>query len=729
MLAIGQAILYLLLSAALPEEPDRLVLQLVDDRGEAMAAGIEACFQIETRMDCSPVARGTVEMPAEAVSVRVEGPGHGPATARKNELKTGPAGRASLVVPRKAFLEISPAPPGPLTLSFYRQDDSTFRSPFFRTRMSPGDTIRIPAGDHLVSLAGSGHAPDLHLLSAAPAARHKLDFRQRPGWSLVMRVLADRDGAPVTEANLEIRGTEGFATADSAPRQARSGKRGLALVSGLQHALASATVESPGFARRREEGLSATPGTFAFRETRLERTASLRAVVTTGGKPAAGMLCQVVEYELNPLGPAPEPVFHFDGRTDDAGICRASRLSPGPLLLRLGFPGSRSRVDRPVDLRPGEETEVELNLSAIRVQGTVSRGTQPLARHHVFILDAESLVPNATRRDGVAEAMTDEDGKYETVLWAPGTYFVLVYTPDETPAASHRSWLGSEEEQIDFSLEEHGVAGVVLDEKEQPVPQARVYLAWNRVHRFAATDERGSFLFLLSEPGEGRVEVLKAGYHSPPPVEVSSSPGVPPPPLVLHLRRAGLLTGRVLAPGPSPAGVSLTSFQASAAGMVKLLGATVSDREGRFEIAAAEQGTTRVFATGAGCPLTFFDLAPTTEEVTLTCSDPPASLNLQFADSRSQPLAGRSVLLRREGTIIPDRVLVEHLSRLRVPAASDGSGRLLLPALAPGYYELFLADGTSPELIAAGVSQGLLSSTALAPLTTTEIEIALDESP
>ena len=93
--------------------------------------------------------------------------------------------------------------------------------------------------------------------------------------------------------------------------------------------------------------------------------------------------------------------------------------------------------------------------------------------------------------------------------------------------------------------------------------------------------------------------------------------------------------------------------------------------------------------------------------------------------SGGAPVVGKSVLLRRDGILVPNMVLIEHLGRLRLPAAADGSGRLLLPALAPGRYELFLADATSPELIAAGSPQGFLAAADLSPLTTTELQVEL----
>lgn len=713
-------VLLLLATAEAHAGPARL--RFVDDLGAAITSDLQVCFQIETRLDCSSPGNSPADVPSGAVSVRVEGPGHGPVSVRREALDAGPDAAAVLKVPRKAFLDVAARPGLRLAVSLYPLNDATFRTPSFRIETAGPEGVRIPAGDHVISLAAPGRAPDLHLLSLAPAERRKLAFREREGWSLVLRSVAARDGAPLEGTTVEVRGTEGFSAPGSNPRTEVAGRGGIALLGGLAHPLASATLEHAGYARRRAEGLSASPGTFAFREVPLERAATLRATVRAEGKPLSGASCQIVEYDANPLGPVPEPTVHSQGTTDAAGTCRSAPLAPGPYRLRLTTREQRSRLERPVDLVGGEETAVEIDLVPIRVYGTVLRGSKGAKDHVVVLYDADNPVPNATRRDGAAEAITDGEGKFEALLWTAGSYFASLETPDGTPADGRQIWLDhGEEQQVDFHLEEHTIAGSVVDERDRPVADASVGLRWNKMLRLAKTDGAGAFQFPLPEPGEGRIEVRKAGYRNPPPVEVTSPPGEPPPPVVVRLRRAGLLSGSI-----RMAGISLASFTVGPGLTGGYLGSAASDREGRFEVAAAEDGTTRLFATGPGCPLSSFDLAPTSDEIALACPDPPASMELQFVGPGGAPAAGRSVLLRRDGVLVPDMVLIGHLGRFRLPAAADGSGRLLLPALAPGRYELFLADATSPELIAAGSPQGFLAAVDLAPLTTTELQVELE---
>src|SRR5215208_3751411 len=116
-------------------------------------------------------------------SVTVEGPEHGPVTVRRADLLQGEDGAWRLMVPRTAPLELRGLPPGPVTLSLYKQDDRDFRRPAVRVPAVARE-LRIPAGKSVLSLAAAGKAPDLHLISAPPGGRIAVDYRPRPGWSL-----------------------------------------------------------------------------------------------------------------------------------------------------------------------------------------------------------------------------------------------------------------------------------------------------------------------------------------------------------------------------------------------------------------------------------------------------------------------------------------------------------------------------------------------------------------
>lgn len=716
--------------ASIAAAADTGSLRFVDDRGQPIAGELDVCFQVGTRSQCV-AARGTpIRVPPEFVSVRAEGLDHGPVSAPRQELQRESKGDLVLALPRKALLRISASPSQRLTVSFYGQDDPSFRTPTFRSQVQGGSSIKVPAGDHLVSMTAPGWAPDLRLLSAKPGASERLAYRSRPGWSLVVRCRAEKDGAPVQGARIEVGSLEGFLPLSQQQRQL-SGKRGLALFSGLSHLLASARVNHVRFVPHREEGISASPGTFAFREALLEEGGSLRAtVVTAEGKPLPGVNCRVLEHDANPHGPAPESRIHFQGTTNEAGVCRSGRISAGPFTLRLALPGGRSFLDRSVVLANGEETAVEVPMVSIRVFGTVFRGLQPAPGYIVTFSDENEIKPNAMRRDAQAEGTTDEKGEYETLLWSPAAYDCMVRTPEGTPAMHKRLRLESREERVDFFLEEHDIAGVVLDERDHPVADAAVVLAWNgSSQRLARTSGQGSFSFPLAEDGRGTVRVLKAGYVEPPLVEVEAHPGAYPPPLTIRLKKTGLLSGRILNSAGPAAGASLISYRLEPMGTPVPLGLATADREGRFELAAAAGAPMRIFVTGAGCPLGSFDLVASDEEAVLRCAELPSSLELHFADPQGKPVPGRSVFARKDGIFIPGEVLDMHLRGLRLSSATDGGGRLFLVGLAPGNYDIYLSEATNPHLIASGQPNGLLATSSLAPLATAELEITLETLP
>ncbi|HSS48678.1 MAG TPA: hypothetical protein VLX28_07010, partial [Thermoanaerobaculia bacterium] len=99
------------------------VLRLLDDRGKAITEELDVCFQIGTRSNCSPWRGVPIEVPQEFVSVRVEGPDHGPVSAPRQGIEKEPNGDLSLAVPRKAFLQVTGSPEERLTVSLYPQDD------------------------------------------------------------------------------------------------------------------------------------------------------------------------------------------------------------------------------------------------------------------------------------------------------------------------------------------------------------------------------------------------------------------------------------------------------------------------------------------------------------------------------------------------------------------------------------------------------------------------------
>lgn len=723
------ALLTAALLAGSPADAELRSLRFQDDQGRPVGSDVQVCFVVDTRSDCRTVPRtaALTHLPAGFSGLRIEGPDHGPRSLKPADLKPDAQGRALVEVPRKAELQILGRQKRRLTLSLYSQDDASFRTPSFRTEIQTDGWLKIPAGDHLVSLSSEGQAPDLHLLSAPPGSRKPLTYSAREGWSLLLRCRRDSSQEILTDARVEVTGSEGFGAPGLPPLRATSAERGLALVSGIRHTLADATIVAAGLLTRRMSGLSSSPGTFSFREVDLEEGGTLRATVLLDGAPARDVDCRVLEMNPNPMGPAPEPEARFEGKTGADGVCKSGKLPAGPYTLRLRADGGRSFVDRTVALTAGEETAVEVALSRIRVSGTVLKGREPAPGYVVTLSDADELKPNATSRDAETEATADGEGRYEMVVWKPGEYFAILSSPEGSPATFRRLWLDRDEDDVDFHVEDSGVGGVVVDEKGDPLPESAVYFTWNQLsHRMASTDAKGAFFFPVTESGEGEVKVMKSGYVPAEPVTVAVRSEAPTPPLMVRMKKAAVISGRVLAAVGPAAGATIQSYRVTPAGVAIFLGRTTSKPDGSFEVASAESGPTSLYVSGAGCPLFSQVVQPTEHIVSLRCTQLPASLELTLKDPQGKPLPGRTVLVRTQGGFIPAPVLIEHLGQFRIQAASDGMGRLFLIGLAPGSYELYLGDVTSPEMVVLGSPAGFLTATTLAPFTTVEVEALVE---
>jgi hypothetical protein len=742
-------------------QPGGRRLDLVDDRGQAIASPLEACFQLELRTECKQVAPGEgVRLPAVFNSLRLEGPDHGPLSLARVELlarvtaaapKAGgePAGR--LAVPRKALLHIAGlhAPGGhlpmrqqPLTISLYQPRDPAFREPAYRVTLAPGESsVKVPAGELVASLAMAGNAPDLERLKSRPGEPVHLTYQPRSGWSLVARLRAAADERPVSGVQVKVAEIVGFGQPGKPITELVSGPDGLVLVSGLTAAMVELAALHPGFLAADAQGLTASPGTFAFREVALQAGGRLRVQVSMHGRPVQEATCEL-HAPVPRLREGKEPYRKlWEGNVDAQGICRSTRLAAGVYKLRVLMPQSTSRFSRWVTVPEGQDAEVDVPLAPARVAGIVKRGGNPVPAYRVKASRLETDRPPGTPSEADSEALSDGAGKYELTLWSPGTYILGLRSPSGTPVAGHRQLTsaGDDEQTVDFDLAGSPLRGTVTDEAGQPVAEAKVALqGWEGVQS-AASDGAGRFEFDLQGKGAATLRAFKSGYREADPVDVQVlQEDVPVPPVTLVLKRKTTARGTVLSAAGAPVADALVISIAPTPDGPDAYRATRSGADGTFEVEVPSAAPPRVFVSGPGCPLSGFDLPASagdgaeaaepesaTPPAVLRCPASPAALQLSLADDRGRPLAHAGLILRTGSTVVPNGVLVEHLMQLGLAPETDGSGNLVLAGLAPGDYDLFLNLRSSEATVAAGSHAGFLTSVTLPALETTEIQLTL----
>jgi len=731
-------------------------IRFVDDRGRDVDQPLELCWLEGLERGCVEVPAGeTHPLPERFDVLTVEGPRHGPVKRRRGDLtREDERGPFRLRVPRKARLHLRGLPEeAPVSLSLYAAADPVFRQPLDRARAS-SEGHWIPAGELVVSLAAPGAAPDLHLVRAAPAEKLTLRYRRRAGWSLLLRAWDRRSKEAVAGARVTLETTPGYGESPpdaGDPREEKGPKKGLdvsaattdgtglALFSGLESPLVDAHISHPGFLDTRIPALSAAPGTFAFREHDLPLGGTVRATVTLESEPAAGIPWQLVRYRRDAPGSTSPPELVAEGPTGEDGGLAIHRVPEGPYYLQL-YPEDEegTHVDRAVMVLEGEESALRVDLEPIPLDGTVYRGDRGIEGMQIVVYNQEDPKPNAVPADAVAKVSTDEEGHYRTTLWTQGRYRVHATLSDGTPGDVERVTVGAGGRTVDFYFGPHDVEGVVVDEEGRPVEGAYVVLAWKaHYYRRGVSAEDGTFVFpVANESGAAELWAQKVGYRRTESVEIDYVPGQMPPRVTLTFHGGKVHQGRLVTAGGSPAvGAWVASYRIDGVSDPQILDLVTTGEGGSFTVPGAEQATTRLFFAGPGCPLGFVDLGsevngaspdPGEGGLTVTCAPLPANLEVRLLDTEGSPLEGTHVLLARERAVIPNEVLGIHLAHLGLPATTDHRGRLIVPALAPGSYTVFLGPQANAFTIAQGLRNGYLGDVQLNPSATSTAEVVVD---
>jgi protocatechuate 3,4-dioxygenase beta subunit len=709
-------------------------LRLVDDQGLTLGQKVKVCFSVELRTDCFEILPGTdARIPPGYFSLRIEGENHGPLQHTRQDVETEVTASGRLIVPRKARLQIENKPSLPITLSLYRPDDPTFREPAFRARLSSLETeTKIPAGSFIASLSAPGYAPDLQRLTTEPGGQHRLTYQQREGWSMVARIRAASTLKTVPEAEIKLFETVGYGLPEKPLGQSTSGPDGLVLLSGLRSTMIGLEARHPAFLATRAGGLTASPGTFAFREVDLGLGGRAATQVTVFGKPVAGGDCEI--HAVTPEANRPEDQFRlvWQDKTDPQGFCRSPRLPQGEYRLRFRN-REDAQVNRWVTIEEGVDTHIDLALSPTRVFGEVRRSKKAAAGYWVEAVRFDSSGPRGVIGDADGKAMTDEEGHYELTLWVPGMYAVIVRSAKKVPSPERELIQidGNGEERVDLELSGSPLQGKVIDEAGRPVAEARVLLHW-KGFVLAYTDAQGAFEIELEQEGSGSVYANKTGYRQSEEISVTVAPGSSPPPVTLQLKRKETVRGKILSPNGNPVpGAFLATIQLAPEGP-RLFASAQAAPDGEFEI-ELPPGASRLFYSGPACPLSWIDLPATPNPgpgearpgLAPQCVPAPAALELALVDETGKPRPNVSVILRSTGTIVPRSVLAHHLQWLGLNSTSDGAGRLILAGLSPGEYELFLSSEASEWTVAAGSQQGFATKVSLPALQTTSLEVTV----
>jgi hypothetical protein len=774
-----------LFALALPAIADAPRLTFRDDL-DAPVPGLEVCFQVRGARRCPEVdpAAG-VRWPADATALWAAGPGHGPVWIER-AAPGGAAAGSEIVVPRKAELTVEGVPAGASLAFYRAADRAfTVPLDRFRV-LDTARRILAPPGATVLAIRertrDRDSAPDLHRLDARPGGAVHVRYTPRTGWSAVLRASSWLDRRPLPGA--AVRWIESSPTAPRARRSElgvrEAGGEGLVLLSGLEAPMASAEVTHGDYATVTVHGLTAPPGRLLYQEVDLRPGGTVAARITWRGEPAGGLRTALF---VQPTGPeAPSEVASRD-RLDDDGRLRLEHVPEGRYLLRVRAPdgsGHRGHADLVLRVEDRQVTEITADLHPRIVRGRVTRGGAGAAGHRLRAREVRAVgEPNdegrrraLLARTAQADAVTGEDGSYELALLADGVYLVELHAADGTPIASRYVELRGGDAEASFRLASEALRGRVGSSRGGVVEDAEVWVRWGEDRYIQRTrtgpDGRFEIPFEADRVSQGPVvagairdgwlgderEVAIGDLEAPRFVPIyrnrDGSVRIPAPDVdtPAHSDRIDLVLeplervrGRVVDGDGRPVpGAWVASSRDREGSPLVYVGSGRTAGDGSFEVPSGvpegapppRREPVRLYVSAPGCPLTEA-LVETSEgsgpgegdeppPVTIVCDTPPAVLRAHVAFSRSHPLPGERLTLRRNGRVLPPQVLEGHLDELGLPHTTGHDGQLLL-VLAPERWQIYRARGTSATSIAAGGQEGLLGTVALDPWTV--IDLAL----
>jgi hypothetical protein len=170
--------------------------------------------------------------------------------------------------------------------------------------------------------------------------------------------------------------------------------------------------------------------------------------------------------------------------------------------------------------------------------------------------------------------------------------------------------------------------------------------------------------------------------------------------------------------GPPVAGGWIASVQNPFGDEAIGLNESRTDALGQFVLPPRGGRRNRIFASGPGCPLSFFDPIDTDGELSLRCQGRGAVLEFTLTNGDGGPVPNVQVILRHGNAIIPSEVIARHLTLQGLPTETDKYGHLVIPNLAPGDYEVFVAGTVTPGMLESGSRSGFLAWTRLDPVST-----------
>jgi Carboxypeptidase regulatory-like domain len=519
--------------------------------------------------------------------------------------------------------------------------------PLTSTDVAHAVTMHVPAGATTVTLRAPGYEP---LITTATNIRESL----RPALRVTARVV-DSANAPVPFASLR-KNCEGKPLCETDVQ----GKLACDLLSPVP---ASVCIEGPNAGRSRAaidpRKLDTDLGTIVLR-----RGTTLVAEVPPYLEfPAGTTVTLLRKQQALETRPAQAPIAFED-------------VEPGDYTLLLQGPQPGQHATIAVTVAAAREQKVTLDVTPYKLTGLVRAGDKPVGAAEVQLEEKGWSV----------QLHTNEEGRFETQLWAPAMFAVFVSTPSLSEPWGTMKHAAIDESDWTLDIPDHKIIGRVTDaQTAAPIPRATVRIQSDdgavHANRNVLTDDSGNYELPAVSAGTHTIRVSAPGYLVSDGATFRMQPDE-------REQRAdfGLTRGRAVR-------VTVVNEQgAPRAGalVVDLPRVMHSDESGSVTVVVPERGNETVYVLPAEGSLAVAHIADAADSVSLPVPNPAGAIRLIAVRDEGQPLSGAWARLRFNGDLLP-RDIVGQIARLHgTSPTTDAQGQLLLPLLPAGMYELCL---------------------------------------
>jgi len=345
-------------------------------------------------------------------------------------------------------------------------------------------------------------------------------------------------------------------------------------------------------------------------------------------------------------------------------------LGAGHYALLLEGPRPLQRVSAHAVVAADDDRTLTIGIQPRPFHGRFTLGGTPLANAEVTL--------HAT--DYTTSATTDARGLIDEPLWQGGDVDLMIDSPRLGAPYSAHARLAR---RLELEIEPRVVRGNVSGANGEPVAGATIILRSDdetrRVPRRTMTNDKGEF----------RIDGVQSGSQS---LSVSAPGYLRGKPIAFEIASREHVENVVLDPGISGSieVVDVHGEAAPGATVICAIGGAIRSRTetdalGHAVMALPRDGGVVFVLPREGALVT--QPAASARRITIPASN--ASLELDVLLSDGTPLTGISLLVRYNGTMIPPEVARFLGARQGMSFVTDDRGRIVLPHVAPGVYELW----------------------------------------